>query len=554
MARIHPEGWRRIPDGGALARKRDTLATLERELPARYQVWHGVHWARAEGRHTLFGEIDFVVSAGGPRLLLIQQHAGILEETPHGLARAYSAAGHSLASALAHDAEQLRARLHAFLKGEALEVDTLLYCPDYRVRQPGSAGLDPARIVDATRRAELPAIIQRLLGADHPAPAQAHAERLQRFFADQLELVPDVSALAGQAHTLYARLAGGLAEWARRIEMEPFRLRVTGTAGSGKTQLALAVLGDARTAGRRALYLCYNRPLADHMALIAPPGSEVASYHQLCDRVLRAHGHTPDFSQPGAFARLEAAFAALTPDARWHFDEIVIDEGQDFRPEWRDAALRLLRPPGRAWWLEDPLQTLYERPPASRAGWVGLHSACNYRSPADIVATLNRALPLPQPVEAGSPLAGAALELLTWDEPAQLMEQTRRAITRAIGLGYRRDMIALITFRGREHSRFTGLERLGPYRLKAYSGRYDLLGNPLYSAGDLLIDSVYRFKGQAAPCVIFTEIDCATPDPRAVRKLFVGATRASMKLILVASAATAQWLAPALPPATPPSP
>ncbi|HAY08570.1 MAG TPA: nuclease, partial [Thauera sp.] len=57
----------------------------------------------------------------------------------------------------------------------------------------------------------------------------------------------------------------------------------------------------------------------------------------------------------------------------------------------------------------------------------------------------------------------------------------------------------------------------------------------------------YRFKGQSAPCIIFTEIDF---EPRAdgmdeltMRKLFVGATRATMKLILVASARAAGLLA-----------
>ncbi|TGT17307.1 hypothetical protein EN817_31995, partial [Mesorhizobium sp. M3A.F.Ca.ET.174.01.1.1] len=37
------------------------------------------------------------------------------------------------------------------------------------------------------------------------------------------------------------------------------------------------------------------------------------------------------------------------------------------------------------------------------------------------------------------------------------------------------------------------------------------------------------------PCVILTEVDFAAFDERIARKLFVGATRATMKLIIVAS-------------------
>ena len=167
---------------------------------------------------------------------------------------------------------------------------------------------------------------------------------------------------------------------------------------------------------------------------------------------------------------------------------------------------------------------------------------------ADVLALLNARLPLPAPIRAGSPVADSEPEVLSWDDEAGLMEATKRAITRALGLGFKREMIVLLTFRGREHSRFTALEHLGPHRLRAFTGRYDLLGEPEHSQGELLIDSVYRFKGQSAPCIIFTEIDFETRDGQmdelTMRKLFVGATRATMKLILVASERSAAQLAP----------
>lgn len=58
----------------------------------------------------------------------------------------------------------------------------------------------------------------------------------------------------------------------------------------------------------------------------------------------------------------------------------------------------------------------------------------------------------------------------------------------------------------------------------------------------MVIDSVYRFTGRAAPCVILTEIDFEELDELAIRKLFVGATRATMKLILVLSERAAKAL------------
>ena len=57
------------------------------------------------------------------------------------------------------------------------------------------------------------------------------------------------------------------------------------------------------------LYVCFNRPLADHIRLVAPPEARIANYHQLSASVARDAGSPPDFSQPNVFATLEERFA-----------------------------------------------------------------------------------------------------------------------------------------------------------------------------------------------------------------------------------------------------
>lgn len=533
MAKIIPEGWQALQATGAAQREIETLARLAATLPDAYTVYHGVHWTRVHQGHALVGEIDFAIVNPAGNLLLIEQKSGFLSETPDGLAKQYGGKEKPVTVQMTRSAESLRARLHAWCHGDKPHLDSLLYCPDYAVKHPGTAGIDPARIVDAGRREQLAHTIRSLL-PEHD-PARPLAEDIHRFLRNELRLVADVATVAGQARTLYTRLSGGLAEWARCIECEPFRIRVIGTAGSGKTQLALAVLQDAVNAGRRPLYVCYNRPLADHIALIAPAGSTVATYHQLCDRILRASGQVPDFTQPGAFQALEAFMTGYAPDENGLFDELIIDEGQDFQPAWRDNLLKLLKVDGRAWWLEDPMQNLYARPPVDLPGWVVLRAQTNYRGPRDILDFLQRVLGDEPAIEAGSPLDGSDVEILTYADHADLMDKTKAAITAGLKAGFKKDMIAVLTYRGREHSVFTPLDKLGPHALKAFTGQYDLLGSPLYADGDLLIDSVHRFKGQSAPCIVFTEIDFEELDEAAMRKLFVGMTRATMKLVMVVS-------------------
>ena len=540
MAKIVPGGWRELRATGAAQRELETLALLADALPDAYTVYHGVHWTRVDYGLSEFGEVDFAIVAPSGKLLLVEQKSGVLEETPDGLAKIYAGKPKIVATQMLRAVEALRARYAKAHKGAPLFVDYLLYCPDYAVGQPQVAGIDPERIVDAGRREHLARIIQSILPAH--APESPEAARICRFLGDVLELVPEIGALSDEARSLYTRISGGLATWARRIEVEPFRLRVIGTAGSGKTQLALAVLRDAVAAGRRPLYVCFNRPLADHLAQIAPREAEVLTYHQLCDRTVRANGVVPDFTHAGIFREIEAGFAAAPVHDGMRYTDLLVDEGQDFDSSWLDSLLRLLRPPGRAWWLEDPMQNLYGRAPATLPGWTVLRSDTNYRSPRDVLSDLNRLVKLDRPVEAGSPLSGSGVEIFTYGGEDGLLEETKRAISRCLGLGFKRPMVAVLTFRGREHSALASCAKLGHYTLRAFTGRYDLIGSPIYTEGEIAVETVYRFKGQSAPVVVFTEIDFEALDELAARKLFVGATRATMKLVLVMSERVAKEL------------
>jgi superfamily I DNA and RNA helicase len=101
--------------------------------------------------------------------------------------------------------------------------------------------------------------------------------------------------------------------------------------------------------------------------------------------------------------------------------------------------------------------------------------------------------------------------------------------------GFRKDMIAVVSFRGREGSTVQAFDRLGAHSLRRFTGAYDGEGRPVVTDGEVLVDSVYRFKGRCAPFVVLTEVDFEALGEIETRKLFVGATRATMKLVVMLS-------------------
>ncbi|OZI37555.1 nuclease [Bordetella genomosp. 10] len=534
MAHIIPDGWENLQRSGPAQRELETLARLKKALSDDYTVYHAIHWTNIEGRHAIHGEIDFVVVNRAGDLLVIEQKAGALDETEQGLAKRHAGKAQLLPVQMALTADTLRAKLARGLNLDSADVrlDYLLYCPDHRVLAPTTAGLSPERIVDAGRRDALAAVIREILPPGEPS--RRHAQ-VDHFLRDIIRLETDVSALIGQARAWVTRLAGGLAHWARQLDIDPYRLRVTGTAGSGKTQLALAEYRDAVEQGKRPLYVCFNRPLADHFNRIAPEGGLAVSFHLLCDRLLRHAGRSPDFSRPGAFERLidDAEALAVPPD--FMFDTVIVDEGQDFNARWGGMVLRLAKPEARVVWLEDPMQNLYGHLPPEMPGWVRLRAQSNFRSPRPVVDLLQSILPDDIRIDAQAPITDNDVEVLSYRDEESLLLAVKQAIRKCYSDGFRAEDIAVISYHGHQRSRVLVHDRLGPHGLRRFTGQYDLLGLPVYTNGDILAESVYRFKGQSIPAVVFTEIDFETLDERAIRKLFVGATRATLKLILIAT-------------------
>jgi len=535
MARVFPNGWREVNPLADIGRELETLELLGNSLDDSYTVYHGVHWTNVESKnYAIYGEIDFAVVSPSGKLLLIEQKTGYLDETDDGLEKKYAEKSKNVPFQIARNAHGLQHRLKQALKGNSVFVDSILYCPDYKIKKLGSAGIDPKRIVDSTRKDQLVSIIQSIIPAEEPNTIIQ--EFLHQFLSDLLEIVPDVNAVIGHTDKLYTRVSGGLSEWAQKIDFTPFRLRVIGTAGSGKTQLALSVFRESIKQGCKPLYVCYNRSLADHVSKVAPEGGLVTGYHQLGDRIAKLLGTPIDHLKPGPFAQMESILDSYRPNDEQLFDDLIIDEGQDFKPAWAANLIRLLRPNGKAWWLEDPLQNVYSRDRMSFDGWVTIRSDENFRSPKRVLSGINEILALNPPITSSSPIEGGDVEVLTYEHQSELIPRTVDALDRALEIGFDLKHIALLSFRGRESSALTPFTQIGKHILRApIQGKYDEFGNPEYCDGDICTDSVHRFKGQAAPCVVLTEIDFAQLDENSKIRIFVGATRATLKLILVLS-------------------
>ncbi len=524
MAKVHPS----MPFGAALsageAAELDVVRRLASGLPDAFTVFHSVEWSSGSGDAERHGEVDVIVANQAGDLLLLEVKSGGAEFRPDGIFKRYGRQTKDVTAQVRQQYAALRARLHQ--AGLSVRLHHMLVLPDLQV-QSQTVQWPRERIVDCDDLETLVPRVTEQLGAGNPGGAVL--PRVLAFLDNQFRVAPDVSAMSGRLQEVSTRLSAGLATWVPRLSVPSGLIRVVGTAGSGKTQLALRLLRDADAAGQRATYICFNRALADHIARVAPVRVLAETFHQHALRVCRRRGMAIDFALPGMFDRLAQGGIAALRDAEPDLDLLVLDEGQDLQPEWVEAQLARLRPHGRAVLMEDPNQRLYEdRVPFELPEAVTVTSLENFRTPRAVVRLINLLGLCDEALEPKSPCEGEAPDPIVYRDEADGLRATQSAVERCLERGFPIDQIAVVSLRGRERSALQQADRLGPWSVRRFAGTYDEGGNAVWTRGDLLVESVRRFKGQAAPAVVLTECDFGELSALTRRLLFVGLTRARL--------------------------
>lgn len=379
MAQIYPSyalDPRSVPtlQQYGLARDTQTLQWLRASLPDGYTIYHSTHIAWLDDARLKNREADFLIVNAADQILMVEQKTGALEETTNGLYKSYGGVTKSVVTQC-HDAvEGLRASFRT-ANGPAarLEIRFVLYCPD-------------------------------------------HAVRVRRMLTQTESFAADLGARAAEGEKLVARLTGDLLDFLGALDMTPYRLRVEGTAGCGKTQMVAHFAERARAAGRRCLVVCFKRLLADELRDALPPEVSVDTLHGVAGRLLENAGQPPDMTrvyEPDFWPRLvsDATDAALGNEApAWLFDALLVDEGQDMQQDGFELLKLLLKPGADVVWLQDEGQRLYGGRPFAELGFVGYLCRDNYRSPRRIGRFIKAFLDLD--FEVRNPLPGDSVQVI----------------------------------------------------------------------------------------------------------------------------------------------
>ncbi len=527
----------------------EVLERLKLGLPDAYTLFHSVDWMRPTEAGTAHGEIDIAVVNQAGDLLLIEVKGGQVDFKPQGIFKTYHGGQvRNVANQVGLQYGSIRKRLNEMHL--QVVVHQLLVLPHMNVESE-TAQWPRERIVDAAQYPHLANQIQEMLG---PGVWNGHThEAVVSFLSNHFRVRVDVASVLRQAEHTTSVLSSGLATWVPRIHSAEGIYRINATAGSGKTQLALQLLNGAATDGLNAAYFCFNSPLAAVVARRVRPTVQAQTFHHYARLIYERLGYEADFTQPGIFVRMVAIAAEhlASPEVQPDLDLLVIDEMQDMDPEWAQALLNRLKPGARAYLFEDTDQMLYaDRVPFAVGGEVTVACADNSRSPQSVIRLINELKLTRNPINGLNPYRGTVADPRVYRSPQELLTLTAEAVKECLDMGFSLADIAVLSWRGRESSHALKGETLGAWKIRKATGQRGADGEETFTTGELLCETVHRFKGQAVGAVVLSEMEIgatrAIDEQTSTRaenhwhRLYVGLTRAQAHVAMVMNTETEQ--------------
>lgn len=511
-----------------------------RKLPDSYVVLYSKRF-----KGGLFGkpecEIDFIISNQRDVVICLEVKGGLLSYD--GLQDRWSQNGYIMDRSPDRQATEATHCLLRELSSELrnANVDWALCFPQCStVGNSGATGVPTSRIFDESRLAnistEFPKLEQEVrasFGRKGMTPKEAHdlLARLTRSIGFVQVLGVRIAREAEQLIQVTEEQCEVLAD----LEINP-RMIVHGSAGTGKTVLAQEFAKRLAANGHSVLLLFYNKGITAKVRYAFERDSNVtvSTFSSFAKRLVEANdpdwwGMQDDKDADFWNLTLPSKLLELPGDKQPTFDAIIVDEGQDFKPEWFEYLQTRLatHPDSRFCVFLDEHQDIFKhwkRFPCTPAPARKVLSK-NCRNTKAIVDFLNASYPTQMVSFEKSPTGIPIVERVVRnvvEEQTQLVRDIKHLISNEqIHSG----AIVILLNCPKDESSIAETKAIGGIALESTYGRYDSAAKRIYYS------NIEIFKGLEAD-IVFVLLGDQINDAELANTLYVQGSRAKHALYL----------------------
>lgn len=351
----------------SLKPERDIAISLVRDLPDTCRILHSYSWLKPEKltktEALLEGEADFLILDPRFGLLVLEVKGGeIRHRIEKGKEVYYRKLSGGRSKVITHPFQQAKNNLHAIEKILNLKEQPNLFggCYGYAVAFPDCVNqgqlphnVDINMVFFADHLADMDRAVRGAFRAwnrlENPSLSADSMRRCQELLKPVFNLCTAKWRDLDKDNEELVRLTDQ-----QKIVLEGLkenkRLSIKGGAGTGKTLLALWRVVEYAKEGHSVLFLCYNSSLAEWLNSRLEeelPGElrkliTIKTFHGLCNAFYKK-AKTP-FKPPANPQEAATFWQKEVPDKMFdkildtvsepRFDAIVVDEAQDFAPDW----------------------------------------------------------------------------------------------------------------------------------------------------------------------------------------------------------------------------
>ncbi|WP_018128599.1 NERD domain-containing protein [Balneola vulgaris] len=310
-----------------------------------------------------------------------------------------------------------------------------------------------------------------------------------------------------------------------------------GPAGSGKTIIAKTVASDLLGSGKKVLFLCYNRTLANKVRYgfdRDEPNIQVSTFHSLAKSIIEqsdlkwweTHCKEDNFWELLVPIKLEECIYFFNEK----YDCIIIDEGQDFKELWFELIFSLSSNKGSIYIFIDKMQNIFGRNFAipGEDEFLKYTLPENCRNTKSIVKHLSNVLETPISSFPNSPI-GQSVEFKSFESVKNQQKFLESELIRLINeQKVETSQILLLLNSSKNKSSIKDLNKVLRYKVLSLDNKARFLSNTIHYT------TINTFKGLEADIVFILDID-KIPQEYKKEILYTESSRARHKLYICQS-------------------
>ena len=375
-------------------------------------------------------------------------------------------------------------------------------------------------------------------------PSSPELDAVRRALRPDIRTVYTLNSSLDKTGQIQIELTEQQSRILRSLDSNP-RTIVRGGAGTGKTVLALDKAVRLAEAGRRTLYLCFNRLLgleaARHAATNCRGSLEASSIHAWFDRVIDEAGERSRLGECGD--DMEEFYAGLYPNVYMEsvlrsdmkpFDAVVVDEAQDLMKDPFIDAIDLSLEGGLAegsWHLfmdeEQDIFRAVQRSALDRIEGIAharFDLTVNCRNTREIIEYISTSTGISMHAEGAAD--GPEPRVIRYVDGPDQARKVSKAIERLLVDGVPAKDIILLSGHKLENSSFAGVDKVAGLKIRDIT----VNGGGYRRAVDFC--TIHAFKGLDRKVVI--AVDMLSPDHDIAPRLhYCGLSRARTMLVVM---------------------